>query len=51
MIAAHAMGLGCDGLILWLATLIHDQKFVGREAGKTTNFSGLLPAAARGSDP
>ncbi|MCC5036021.1 phage resistance protein [Streptomyces sp. WAC 00631] len=45
VIAAHAKGLGYDGLILfldelilWLATLIHDQKFVGREAGKITNF-------------
>ncbi|MCX4627031.1 phage resistance protein [Streptomyces sp. NBC_01443] len=45
VIAAHAKSLGYDGLILfldelilWLATLIHDQKFVGREAGKITNF-------------
>ncbi|GGL87829.1 hypothetical protein GCM10010129_34570 [Streptomyces fumigatiscleroticus] len=45
VIAAHAKELGYDGLILfldelilWLATLIHDQKFVGREAGKITNF-------------
>ena len=27
-----------DELILWLATLIHDQKFVAREASKITNF-------------
>ncbi|MEU3217067.1 DUF6079 family protein [Streptomyces sp. NPDC006971] len=45
VIAEHAKGLGYDGLILfmdelilWLATLIHDQKFVAREAGKITNF-------------
>ncbi|MFD7836970.1 phage resistance protein [Streptomyces sp. NPDC059761] len=45
VIAAHAKSLGYDGLILfldelilWLATLIHNQKFVGREAGKITNF-------------
>ncbi|MBT2452735.1 phage resistance protein [Streptomyces sp. ISL-43] len=45
VIAAHAKSIGYDGLILfldelilWLATLIHDQKFVGREAGKITNF-------------
>ncbi|MFI8276011.1 DUF6079 family protein [Streptomyces sp. NPDC085929] len=45
VIAEHAKSLGYDGLILfldelilWLATLIHDQKFVGREAGKITNF-------------
>ncbi|MFI8182466.1 phage resistance protein [Actinacidiphila glaucinigra] len=45
VIAAHAKALGYDGLILfldelilWLATLIHDQKFVGREAGKISNF-------------
>lgn len=45
VIASHAKELGYDGLILfldelilWLATLIHDQKFVGREAGKITNF-------------
>ena len=45
VIAEHAKGLGYDGLILfldelilWLATLIHDQKFVAREASKITNF-------------
>ncbi|WP_327185513.1 BREX-2 system ATPase PglY [Streptomyces sp. NBC_01334] len=45
VIAEHAKALGYDGLILfmdelilWLATLIHDQKFVAREAGKITNF-------------
>ncbi|GAB3950162.1 BREX-2 system ATPase PglY [Streptomyces sparsus] len=45
VIAEHAKQLGYDGLILfmdelilWLATLIHDQKFVAREAGKITNF-------------
>jgi hypothetical protein len=45
VIAEHAKALNYDGLILfmdelilWLATLIHDQKFVAREAGKITNF-------------
>ncbi|WP_182886644.1 BREX-2 system ATPase PglY [Microbispora sp. H10885] len=45
VIAQHAKSLGYDGLILfldelilWLATLIHDQKFVAREASKITNF-------------
>ncbi|MFJ2716739.1 DUF6079 family protein [Streptomyces sp. NPDC087437] len=45
VIAEHSKALGYDGLILfmdelilWLATLIHDQKFVAREAGKITNF-------------
>lgn len=45
VIAEHAKSLGYDGLILfldelilWLATLIHNQKFVSREAGKITNF-------------
>ncbi|MCQ4043243.1 phage resistance protein [Streptantibioticus rubrisoli] len=45
VIAAHAKGLGYDGLILfmdelilWLANRIHDQKFVSREADKITNF-------------
>ncbi|MFI5806345.1 phage resistance protein [Streptomyces sp. NPDC051561] len=45
IIAAHAKSLKYDGLvlfmdelILWLATLIHDQKVLGREAGKVTNF-------------
>ncbi|WP_329024165.1 BREX-2 system ATPase PglY [Streptomyces sp. NBC_00690] len=45
VIAAHAKELGYDGLILfldelilWLATLIHETKTVGREAGKITNF-------------
>lgn len=45
VVAAHAESLGYDGLILfmdelilWLATLIHDQKFVAREASKITNF-------------
>ncbi|GBQ03393.1 phage resistance protein [Streptomyces spongiicola] len=45
VIAEHAESLGYDGLILfmdelilWLATLIHDQKFVAREASKITNF-------------
>ncbi|MFJ3591927.1 phage resistance protein [Streptomyces sp. NPDC090231] len=45
IIAAHAKSLNYDGLvlfmdelILWLATLIHDQKALGREAAKVTNF-------------
>lgn len=45
VIAAHAKSLGYHGLILfmdelilWLAGLIHDQKFVAREASKITNF-------------
>ncbi|SCK48133.1 hypothetical protein [Streptomyces sp. WMMB 322] len=45
VIAEHAKSLGYDGLILfmdelilWLATLIHDQKFVAHEASKITNF-------------
>ncbi|MFR9673326.1 BREX-2 system ATPase PglY [Streptomyces sp. TR02-1] len=45
VIAEHAKSLGYDGLILfmdelilWLATLIHDQRFVAKEAGKITNF-------------
>lgn len=45
VIAEHAKSLGYDGLILfldelilWLATLIHEQKFVAREASKITNF-------------
>ncbi|MBT1091684.1 phage resistance protein [Streptomyces sp. Tu102] len=45
VIAEHAKSLHYDGLILfmdelilWLATLIHDQKFVAREASKITNF-------------
>ncbi|UOB08700.1 phage resistance protein [Streptomyces sp. HP-A2021] len=45
VIAEHAKSLGYDGLILfmdelilWLATLIHDEKFVAREASKITNF-------------
>ncbi|MGK5552907.1 BREX-2 system ATPase PglY, partial [Actinomadura kijaniata] len=45
VIAEHAKSLGYDGLILfldelvlWLATMIHDQKLVAREAGKITNF-------------
>ncbi|MFG2868861.1 phage resistance protein [Streptomyces zaomyceticus] len=45
VIAAHAKSLGYDGLILfmdelilWLATLIHDQKVLGRESSKVTNF-------------
>ncbi|MFI6796165.1 BREX-2 system ATPase PglY [Streptosporangium canum] len=45
VIAEHAQSLGYDGLILfmdelilWLATLIHDQRFVAREASKITNF-------------
>ncbi|MFI6489222.1 phage resistance protein [Streptomyces sp. NPDC050564] len=45
VIAAHAKALGYDGLILfmdelilWLATLIHDQKALGRESSKVTNF-------------
>ncbi|MFE2440504.1 phage resistance protein [Streptomyces sp. NPDC059426] len=45
VIAEHAKSLGYDGLILfldelilWLATLIHDEKFVAREAGKITNL-------------
>ncbi|WP_163554483.1 hypothetical protein [Candidatus Frankia alpina] len=44
-IAAHAKGLGYDGLvlfldelILWLANSMGDQEFVSREAGKVTNF-------------
>ncbi|MFD8383137.1 phage resistance protein [Streptomyces sp. NPDC059679] len=45
VIAEHAKSLGYDGLILfldelilWLATLIHEEKFVAREAGKITNL-------------
>ncbi|MFB7632723.1 phage resistance protein [Streptomyces sp. NPDC056149] len=45
IIAAHAKSMGYDGLvlfmdelILWLASRIHDQKFVSREADKITNF-------------
>ncbi|MBT2234455.1 hypothetical protein [Nonomuraea sp. NEAU-A123] len=45
VIAEHARSLGYHGLILfmdelilWLATLIHDQRFVAREASKITNF-------------
>ncbi|MFJ8824898.1 phage resistance protein [Streptomyces sp. NPDC102467] len=45
VVAEHAKSLGYDGLILfldelilWLATLIHEQKFVAREASKITNF-------------
>ncbi|MCC3766277.1 phage resistance protein [Streptomyces sp. UNOC14_S4] len=45
IISAHAKSLGYDGLvlfmdelILWLASRIHDQKFVSREADKITNF-------------
>ncbi|WP_285760465.1 BREX-2 system ATPase PglY [Nocardiopsis ansamitocini] len=45
VIAAHAKSLGYDGLvlfmdelILWLASRIHDQRFVSREADKITNF-------------
>ena len=45
VIAEHAKALGYDGLvlfldelILWLATLIHEEKFVAREASKITNF-------------
>ncbi len=45
VIAAHAKSLGYDGLILfldelilWLAGLIHDERFVSREASKITNF-------------
>ncbi|WP_283136706.1 BREX-2 system ATPase PglY [Rhizohabitans arisaemae] len=45
VIAEHAKSLGYHGLILfldelilWLATLIHDQRFVAREASKITNF-------------
>ena len=45
IIAAHAKSLGYDGLvlfmdelILWLASRIHDQRFVSREADKITNF-------------
>ncbi|WP_019931234.1 hypothetical protein [Nocardia sp. BMG111209] len=45
VIAAHAKSLGYDGiilfldeLILWLASLIHDEKRVAREASKITNF-------------
>ncbi|MFR9751408.1 BREX-2 system ATPase PglY [Nocardia sp. 004] len=45
VIAAHAAALGYDGiilfldeLILWLASLIHDEKRVAREASKITNF-------------
>ncbi|WP_330333133.1 phage resistance protein [Streptomyces sp. NBC_00536] len=56
VIAEHAKSLGYDGLILfldelilWLATLIHDQKFVAREAGKITNF--VEGADARRSIP
>ncbi|MFB6977430.1 BREX-2 system ATPase PglY [Streptomyces scopuliridis] len=45
VIAEHARELGYEGLILfldelilWLATLIQDQKLVATEAGKITNF-------------
>ncbi|WP_280358034.1 BREX-2 system ATPase PglY [Nocardia otitidiscaviarum] len=45
VIAAHAKSLGYDAiilfldeLILWLASLIHDEKRVAREASKITNF-------------
>ncbi|WP_327147161.1 BREX-2 system ATPase PglY [Nocardia sp. NBC_01329] len=45
VISQHAKSLGYDGLILfldelilWLAGLIHDQKFVSNEAGKITNL-------------
>lgn len=45
VIAEHAKSPGYDGLILfmdelilWLATLIHNQKFVARDASKITNF-------------
>ncbi|MCM1969431.1 phage resistance protein [Streptomyces sp. G1] len=45
IIAAHAKSLGYDGLvlfmdelILWLASRIHDQRFVSRESDKITNF-------------
>lgn len=45
VIAEHARDLGYDGLILfldelilWLAGLIQDQKFVGAEAAKITNL-------------
>lgn len=45
VISQHAKSLGYDGLILfldelilWLAGLIHDEKFVSREAAKITNF-------------
>ncbi|WP_433598464.1 BREX-2 system ATPase PglY [Nocardia sp. CA-135953] len=45
VIASHAKSLGYDGiilfldeLILWLASLIHDEKRVAREASKITNF-------------
>ncbi len=44
-IAAHAKGLGYDGLvlfldelILWLANAMGDQEFVSREVQKVTNF-------------
>ncbi|MET9214832.1 MULTISPECIES: BREX-2 system ATPase PglY [unclassified Nocardia] len=45
VIAAHAKSLGYDGiilfldeLILWLASLIHDEQKVAREASKITNL-------------
>ncbi|WP_034267098.1 BREX-2 system ATPase PglY [Actinospica robiniae] len=45
VISAHAKELGFDALVLfvdeivlWLAQSIQDEKFVGREAGKITNF-------------
>ncbi|MEU4599908.1 phage resistance protein [Nocardia sp. NPDC023988] len=45
VMASHAKSLGYDGiilfldeLILWLASLIHDEKRVAREASKITNF-------------
>lgn len=45
IIATHAKSLGYDGLILfmdelilWLASRIHDQRFVSRESDKITNF-------------
>ena len=57
VIAEHAKALGYDGLILfmdelilWLATLIHDQKFVAREAEQDHELRGGRRRAARHPD-
>ncbi len=59
VIAEHAKSLGYDGLILfmdelilWLATLIHDQKFVrARPARSRTSWRAATPAAPSPSCP
>ncbi|MFJ3252927.1 hypothetical protein ACIPK9_08600 [Streptomyces sp. NPDC086771] len=38
VITEHAKSLDCHGLILGLANHVHDQKFVSRDADKTTSF-------------